>query len=66
MAAVESPPVQSEESRVREWRAECLIRAGMTDVTLIRDVAHSSYDIRRACDMLARGCTQELLAEITL
>jgi hypothetical protein len=50
---------------VASWRRETLIRAGYP-AELAEDIALSGVDLRVAEEMLRKGCTPELAAQILL
>lgn len=56
---------ESEAHRVYLWRLESLEAAGMPKA-LAKLVADSSFDLRKAEEMLADGCSPELLLKIAL
>jgi hypothetical protein len=64
-AAAKGNAQETESHRVFLWRLSELERAGMPR-QLAKRVAESDFDLRKAVDMLAAGCSPELLLEIAL
>ena len=60
-------PVERESpaQRLYLWRLDQLERAGMPR-RLAKKIADSEFDLHTATDMLAAGCSPELLLEIAL
>lgn len=58
--------VETEAERVERWRADELIRAGFDPDSAQKLAASPHVDIHRAAEMLERGCSPELAAQILL
>lgn len=62
----EAEPVSQEEVAILHWRTEELERAGYGTLDAVELAARTDVDLRRACDLLARGCPLELALRILL
>jgi hypothetical protein len=56
---------QTERERVAGWRLHVLIEAGYP-IHLAERLAHSDVDLHRAVELVRRGCTATVAAEILL
>jgi hypothetical protein len=56
---------QSERAKVESWRLHVLMEAGYP-LALAERVAGSEADLHRAVDLISRGCTPEVAANILL
>ncbi len=56
---------ETEQHKVYLWRLKCLKEAGL-DADAAKRVADTDFDLHRCLDMLAAGCSHELLLEIVL
>jgi hypothetical protein len=65
MTAVEEI-IETEQERVERWRAEELIRAGYDPAGAGELAARGDVDLRRAIQLLERGCPAELALQILL
>jgi hypothetical protein len=54
----------TEQELVERWRAQELERAGFPEELAAELAARNDIDLHHAIEMLARGCTPELAAEI--
>jgi hypothetical protein len=54
----------TEQELVERWRAEELERAGYSEDVAAELAMRSDVDLHRAIELVARGCTPELAAEI--
>ena len=65
MTAVEEI-VETELERVERWRSEELLRAGYDPAAAHDLAARPDVDLHTAIDLIERGCTPELAAQILL
>jgi hypothetical protein len=54
----------TEQELVERWRAEELERAGYPDTVAAELAMRSDVDLHRAVELLQKGCTPELAAQI--
>ncbi len=54
----------TEQELVERWRAEELERAGYSEDVAAELAMRNDVDLHRAIELIARGCTPELAAEI--
>ena len=65
MTAVEEI-VETEQERVERWRAEELMRAGYDPAGAAELAGRGDVDLRRAIQLLERGCPADLALQILL
>ena len=54
----------TEQELVEQWRAEALERAGYPDTVAAELAMRPDVDLHRAIELLEKGCTPELAANI--
>jgi len=63
---MDAEALSEEEIRVRRWRFDQLVRAGLDDEDASYLAARQDVDVRLVERMLARGCRPRTLLEILL
>ncbi len=58
------PPVQTERSRVTQWRIERLIEVGYDDESALLIGLDRSIDLHLAVELLRRGCPVDTALQI--
>jgi hypothetical protein len=64
MPTAETTNRPTEQELVERWRAQELERAGFPEGTAAELAMRTDVDLHRAIELLAKGCTPELAAEI--
>jgi hypothetical protein len=64
MPTAETNVRPTEQELVEQWRAEALEKAGYPDTVAAELAMRADVDLHRAVELLERGCTPELAAQI--
>ena len=64
MPTAETTVRPTEQELVEQWRAEALEKAGYPDTVAAELALRPDVDLHRAVELLERGCTPELAAQI--
>jgi hypothetical protein len=67
MSTIETQAFEAgETATIRAWRLEALERGGYEQPLAMELAEHGEVDLHFAVDLLRRGCSQELAAQILL